>query len=301
MQARERGIASGSNQNRTCACIDQTDAAQDEGAHDDFADIGRSDHQGPQMGGIKGNGRAALGPGAGPGKCRSTRQLVDFARQLACSMRRDRRLAGKTFVAKHVHRSLQHQPGGRCVVSYLVDEVTTGEIFWLAAGKTLGRLDLMGVEHRKHLVQARAEICHLLPPAGNVVRRSPPIFRRSSVISRYRPALRCLIRQVHHGFVHITPAPAFRRVIALDDGVAGGVEMRGRVAAGGLIAAADMTTFAAEPQMKPYLASFETFLAAKRHGLDRSDRRQVRALIRHGSTPERVGNFSASVLLQDTV
>ncbi len=51
------------------------------------------------------------------------------------------------------------------MVSYLVDEVTTGEIFRLAAGKTLGRLDLMGVEHRKHLLQARAEICHLLPPA----------------------------------------------------------------------------------------------------------------------------------------
>jgi hypothetical protein len=46
----------------------------------------------------------------------------------------------------------------------------------------------------------------------------------------------------------------------------GGTEMCGRVAAGRLIAAADMTTFAAEPQVEPDLASLEAFFAPKCHG-----------------------------------
>src|SRR3954466_4171231 len=94
-----------------------------------------------------------------------------------------------------------------------------------------------------------------------------------SIIARNRPQLRRdMTRQIEHHFVHITPAPTFGWIIALDDGVLGVMEMLGGVLAARLVATADMATGAAHPQMKPFPAQFEAFLtafAAGRHRLDR--------------------------------
>src|SRR5437867_9206738 len=57
------------------------------------------------------------------------------------------------------------------------------------------------------------------------------------------------IFEIEPDLVDIAPAPAFRRVIAFDDGVAGGVEMRGGVAAWGIVAAAHVAAGAAQAQM----------------------------------------------------
>ena len=43
---------------------------------------------------------------------------------------------------------------------------------------------------------------------------------------------RLVVGQIKRHFVHVTPSPAFRRVVALDDGMAGLVEMLGGVPIG---------------------------------------------------------------------
>ena len=57
--------------------------------------------------------------------------------------------------------------------------------------------------------------------------------------------------RVEEHLVDVAPAPAFGRVIALDDRMPGGVEMLGGVACSGIVAAADMAAGPAEPQMHP--------------------------------------------------
>src|SRR3954469_14210930 len=94
----------------------------------------------------------------------------------------------------------------------------------------------------------------------------------SSVIAWNGTKLRRHIAgQVEHHFVHITPAPAFGRIVALDDGMLGAVEMLGGVLAAGLVAAAHMAASAAHPQVKPFPAQLEALLAALGAGRDRGD------------------------------
>src|SRR3954469_5331190 len=72
------------------------------------------------------------------------------------------------------------------------------------------------------------------------------------------------VRQGEHDLIDIAPAPAFRRVITLDDRVLGGVEMLGGVLVGGIIAAPDMAARAADAKVQPYAAGLEALLAAQR-------------------------------------
>ena len=61
------------------------------------------------------------------------------------------------------------------------------------------------------------------------------------VVARDRAVMRGLaVGEVEHDFVDIAPAPAFRRVVAFDERVAGGVEMLGGMLVRGTVAAADM-------------------------------------------------------------
>ena len=57
-----------------------------------------------------------------------------------------------------------------------------------------------------------------------------PISGTSLIIARNRPVLRRgSIRKVEKNFVYITPAPVFRRIVAFNDWVRGGVKMFGRM------------------------------------------------------------------------
>src|SRR5260370_33440454 len=82
------------------------------------------------------------------------------------------------------------------------------------------------------------------------------------------------VRQIEQDFIDKTPAPSFRRIVALDDRMLGGVEMLGRVPVGRIVAAADVAARAADPQMQPLAATLEAFLAAeraRRHAANASD------------------------------
>src|SRR5258708_19088959 len=82
------------------------------------------------------------------------------------------------------------------------------------------------------------------------------------------------VRQIEQDFIDKTPAPSFRRIIALDDRMLGGVEMLGCVLVWRIVAAADVAARAADPQMQPLAATLEAFLAAeraRRDGVDAGD------------------------------
>src|SRR3977135_1289220 len=93
-----------------------------------------------------------------------------------------------------------------------------------------------------------------------------------SVVARDRTVMRRLsVRQIEQHFIDITPAPSFRRIIALDDRMFGGVKMPGRVFVGRIVTAADVTAGAADPQMQPHAAALQTFLATERARRDAAD------------------------------
>jgi hypothetical protein len=74
--------------------------------------------------------------------------------------------------------------------------------------------------------------------------------------------MRCLsARKIEHYFFYVTPAPPFRWVKGFDDRVPGRVKMFCRVPIWRLVAATDMATGAADPQMQPGVTQFQTFFA----------------------------------------
>src|SRR5690242_5367100 len=85
----------------------------------------------------------------------------------------------------------------------------------------------------------------------------PLLVEVRSVVARDRSVVRSLSsRQIEHDLVDIAPAPTFRRIVALDHGMAGGVEMRRRMLVGGIVAAADMAAGTADAQVQPAAAGF---------------------------------------------
>src|ERR1700720_2958008 len=61
----------------------------------------------------------------------------------------------------------------------------------------------------------------------------------------------------------------------------GGVEMPGRVLGGRVVAAADVTAGAADPQMQPHAAALQAFLATERARRDAADAGDVGATLGH--------------------
>src|SRR6478672_8601559 len=94
----------------------------------------------------------------------------------------------------------------------------------------------------------------------------------SSDPTRDRPQLRRdVLAEIEEDFVDIAPAPALRRVVALDDRMAGGVIMGGCVPVGALVAAADMPATAAQAQVNPPVAGLQAVLAPARAGRHLAD------------------------------
>ena len=85
----------------------------------------------------------------------------------------------------------------------------------------------------------RGNRCPLASGTRLIIARNRPVLRRGS------------IRKVEKNFVYITPAPVFRRIVALNDRVRGGVKMFGRMSVRRVIATADVTAGPANTQVNP--------------------------------------------------
>src|SRR3954453_14066518 len=105
---------------------------------------------------------------------------------------------------------------------------------------------------------------------------------RGSVVARYRSVVWSFsVRQVEQHFVDIAPAPAFRRIVAFDHRMGGGMEMRGRMLVRRIVAAADMAAGTADPQMQPLAAAFQALLATERAWGDRLNAGDMAAAFGH--------------------
>lgn len=83
--------------------------------------------------------------------------------------------------------------------------------------------------------------------------------------------MRRLAWKIDFDVIDIAPAPALRRVVALDDGMTARFKVSTGVTMGRLIAATDMPALAAESQVHPRRSDPQAFLATKRargDGLD---------------------------------
>ena len=96
---------------------------------------------------------------------------------------------------------------------------------------------------------------------------------------------RHVVGQVEHHLVDIAPAPAFRRIITLDDWMLRPVKMLGRVTVRRLVTASHVPAGAADPQMHPDVAGLEAFLAAERARRHIADRIKMRAGFIHAGLP----------------
>jgi hypothetical protein len=72
------------------------------------------------------------------------------------------------------------------------------------------------------------------------------------------------IREIKANLIDVTPSPSFRRIVAFDDRVPGGVKVLVGVPVRRVIAAAHVSTGAAQAQVNPDAPRLETFFAAQR-------------------------------------
>ena len=110
--------------------------------------------------------------------------------------------------------------------------------------------------------------------------RRSDVARDAAVVGRHVAA------EIEHDLIDITPAPALRRIIAFDDGMAGGVEVFGRVAMGRLIATPDMPADPAKTEMHPARMNLQALLAAKCARRHLADLRGMRAFLGPQGLPE---------------
>ena len=74
----------------------------------------------------------------------------------------------------------------------------------------------------------------------------------NSIVARDWPIMwRDALAEVQKNLVDIAPSPAFRRIVALDDRMAGLVKVLGGMTIGRAVAAADMAASPAQAQMHP--------------------------------------------------
>src|ERR1700733_12301923 len=121
-----------------------------------------------------------------------------------------------------------------------------------------------------------SSVVKLLAAESKLLSKLPSIIPRNRTVMRRLP-----VRQIEQDFIHIAPAPSFRRIVAFDDGMSGGVEMFGGMFVGRIIAAADMAATSADPQMQPYAAALQALLATERARRDVADAGDVGAALCH--------------------
>jgi hypothetical protein len=161
LQPHELRRARPTDQHRArAAVLDQPHAAQDEGAHERFADVRRADHQRADMRGVERDCSQAVRTGPTERQGRAAGELADLAGELADAERGDRRLVIEAVAPADVDRALEHQPGRRVPRAHVVDRLAGREFSRGAAGEALGGRDLCRVEHGKQLVTAGIDKTH---------------------------------------------------------------------------------------------------------------------------------------------
>jgi hypothetical protein len=118
------------------------------------------------MGGIERQSGAALGAGAARGQRGATRQLAEFAADLADVVGGDRHLVIEAVATHYLDAALEHQPGWGGSLADVEYALARREGPRLPAGKSFGRLDLRDIEHGEHLIPTGLDQAHCVSPVG---------------------------------------------------------------------------------------------------------------------------------------
>jgi hypothetical protein len=142
--------------------LDEPDPAQDEGAHHDFAEFGRADHERADMRGIEGKRRAALRSGAAGRQRTAAGELAHLAAELTLAERDHRRHAMKPVAAADDHAAFQNQPRRGIADAHVVDERARREGLGLSAREPRRAFHLHGIEDREHLFETGVDQTHII-------------------------------------------------------------------------------------------------------------------------------------------
>ncbi len=129
------------------------------------------------MGGIEGQGGAALGAGLAGGQGRPPAELAHLARELAGAEGDDRQLVVQAVAPYEVDRALEQEPGRHMALADVEDGLARGERPRRAAGEAPGRLDLQRLQNGKHLLATGVDKRHRAfpprarPAPANLLRR----------------------------------------------------------------------------------------------------------------------------------
>ena len=169
LQVHESGGVAWADEDQTGAVTrDQRHPAQDEGAHDGLTDLGRPDHQGPQMYGIEGDRLTTLRTRSTLGDGGPTGQLTHFTGHLARPMAHDGALVTETVAAGHSNGAGHHEISGRVFGTECEEELARREPTDFAARKASCPLPIGFREGWEHLVVAIGNACHGRTSAGMV-------------------------------------------------------------------------------------------------------------------------------------
>ncbi len=187
---REQRLAVGvADQHRARAArLDQADAAQDQRAHHDLADLGRPDHQRAQMRRIERQRGASVVARDTAGKRGTTGKLADLSAELAGAVDRDRDFVAQPIATVDRDGALQDQPGRRMLVADREDRDARGKALRRAAGEAGRDLDLRRGEHREGLRLTRVDRAHAKAPVRMVPMRAPSRARAAGQASTARRA-----------------------------------------------------------------------------------------------------------------
>ena len=138
--------------------LDEADAAQDEGAHDDLADVGLGGHQAAEVGPADAHHARRPG-GAARDQDLAVVEEVHLAGELALAMHRDDAGRAMHVQVQDLDRSLQHQEEVDAALAAFEQQRAIGDVLGLAVGRhTIGEF---GRQLREGLLLARIRVARV--------------------------------------------------------------------------------------------------------------------------------------------
>ncbi len=161
LQANHVRTGFGANQDRTAGTsLDQSDATQDQGPHDPFAEFRLFDHQGAEIFG-RNQQRFHIVDSLNVDERRLARQLSYFGDELAGSLLHDRGAVPQGIASGEAHRALDQHVHAGSDFSCHEQRLAGGAAPNFA--KTTKPIDFMRRELRKHLLVADIDRRHVEP------------------------------------------------------------------------------------------------------------------------------------------
>jgi hypothetical protein len=162
LQAEKLGGAGAAEQDRTDATLQQADAPQDEGAHDQLAELRGTHDECTQPGRIERQRDAPVGTRARTRESRPLAQLMQLAGEMTAFERLQGDFLIEPVTAERLSRPLEQKPGWHATVADLVDLLSRREASRLDIGETLDDLELRFAQPRETLDTAIGDRHHRL-------------------------------------------------------------------------------------------------------------------------------------------